>query len=287
MKLVLAFLALAAAAAPARAGAPSFKKIVVVVFENTSEDDAFQRPFFGKLANQGAALKNYYAVTHPSQPNYIAMVSGSDDLQLAPEKNEKPANRDGVVNIDRRHLGDLLEEAGLRWKVYAQRYPGNCFLGEWADDKKYARKHVPFISFKNVQSSPKRCANVVEGSQFFEDFKSGALPEYSLFIPDMRNDGHNTGVKFADHWFSDAFGELIKDPAFEKDILLAVTFDEDDRVNANHIYTALYGASVAPGSVSKERYTHYSLLKTIEKAFKLGSLGLNDDGAKPIDDVWK
>lgn len=254
---------------------PKFKKIMIVIFENTSYQEALSLPFFGSLAKGGALLSNYYAVAHPSQPNYVALISGSSD----------GVPGDGNVDLSRRHLGDLLEGRGLKWKVYAQGYPGNCYLGARAG--KYARKHVPFLSFTNVSKDSKRCINIVEATDLDRDIREGTLPEFSLYIPDLRNDGHNTGAKFADHWFSSAFGGFLKDPTFPKDLLIAVTFDEDDHSDYNHIYTVLYGGPVIAGSVSKSRYTHYSLLRTVEDAFTLGALGENDGDAAAIAGVWR
>ncbi len=73
-----------------------------------------------------------------------------------------------------------------------------------------------------------------------------------------------------------------------KDMLLVVTFDEDDKSTSNnHIYTAVYGDSVQPGSVSQNAYTHYSLLRTIEDTLGLGTLGQNDASAAPITGIWR
>ncbi len=255
---------------------PTFKKVMIIVLENISYKDALAQPFLSSFAAQGALLTGFDAETHPSQGNYIALVSG--DYQGV--TTDKP------VNLGGRQIGDLLEARGLTWKVYAQGYPGGCFLG--ARSGNYVRKHVPFLSFTEVQNSPGECAEVTDDSGLKDDIASGRLPDFSLFIPDIKNDGHDTGVAFADNWLSSYFGPLMKDPAFMKDMLLVITFDEDDKSTAeNRIYTALYGPSVAPGSVSGAHYTHYSLLRTIEDAYGLGDLGRNDASALPITGVWK
>ncbi len=263
------------AAAPARAGAPAFKKVVLMVFENASYDEAMAQPALAQFAQSGALLTNYHAVAHPSQPNYIAMTAGS----VSGVSSDRP------VNLDVPHLGDLLETAGRSWRVYAQAYPGGCYLG--AQSGTYARKHVPFLSFKDVQNDPTRCGNVVDDSAFASDLSNGSLPAFSLFIPDLNNDGHDTGAAYAANWFSSYFGPLLKDPAFTRDTLLVLVFDEDDKSEGNQVFAALYGASVAPGATSSAPYTHYSVLRTIEDAYGLGTLGGNDASALPISDVWR
>ncbi|MDE2236770.1 MAG: acid phosphatase, partial [Elusimicrobia bacterium] len=229
-------------------------------------------PFLTRLAKDGALLRQYYAVAHPSQPNYLALVSGSTHDVFS----------DDNVTLDGAQLGDLLEKAGKSWRVYAEGYPGGCFLG--ARRGRYVRKHVPFLSFREVQQDPARCARIVDGARFFSDLAAGSLPDYSLFIPDLDDDGHDTGVSFADRWLAKAFGPLL--PHWPADTLLIVTFDEDDYGGDNQVYTALYGSIVRPGAVSLERYNHYSLLRTMEDGLGVGTLGAKDEAASPIAGVW-
>jgi hypothetical protein len=258
------------------ANTPSFKKVMIIVLENISYKDALAQPFLSDFARQGALLTNFDAETHPSQGNYIALTAGSFNGVTS----DKP------VNLNVSHIGDLLEAKSKTWKVYAQAYPGNCFLGAQAGT--YVRKHVPFLSFVNIQKNPQRCANIVDDSGLAADISGGRLPDFSLFIPDIKNDGHDTGVAYADNWLSSYFGPLMQDPGFMKDMLLIITFDEDDKsTSTNQIYTALYGPAVAGGSVSASPYDHYSLLRTIEDTFGLGTLGKNDDTAAPITGIWK
>ena len=260
--------------APA-APAPHFKKVMIVIFENMDYDAPLERPFFTKLANEGALLSNFYAETHPSQPNYIALVSGSTH----------GVTGDGNVDLDARHLGDLLEAKGKQWKTYAEAYPGGCFTK--AQSKTYVRKHVPFMSFRNVQASSQRCGRIVNSADLQTDLKNGTLPDFSLYIPDLNNDGHDTNAKYADGWFAKAFGPLIANRELMKDLLIIATFDESSLFGGNHIYTAFYGAGVRPGAVSNMEYSHYSILRTIEDEFGLDTLGLNDVKASAITDIWR
>lgn len=256
------------------AQAANFNKVLVIVFENTEYNNAIKQPFFSALANEGALLTNFKAAIHPSQGNYIAMVSGST-FNINHDKN---------IDLNENHIGDLLEDAKKDWKAYAEGYPGNCFLGKTSGD--YARKHVPFISFTNVQKNPARCAKIVEAKQFFTDFEEGKLPAFSMYIPDLRNDGHNTGVSFGDKWFKKTFDPVLHSSKMPKDLLIVVTFDEGTTPN-NQIYTLLYGANVAPGVKSTKPYNFYSLLRMYEDELGLGSLNKNDMNAQKIDDVWK
>lgn len=255
---------------------PKFSKVFIIVLENTDYSKAMAQPFLSELSKRGASLDNMTALTHPSQGNYISMIGG-DTFGITNDKN---------IDLDAQHIGDLLEAKGLTWKVYAEDYPENCFLGVSSGD--YARKHVPFLSFTNVTSNPKRCANIVNAKQLDADIKSQNLPNYSIYVPNMKNDGHNTGAPFSDAFVAKKFGPLLKNSIFMDQMLLVVTFDESgSKGNNNQIYTALIGDSVIAGSSSKNAYTHYSILKTIESEWGLGDLGKQDKAANFIIDVLK
>jgi hypothetical protein len=254
--------------------AENFKKVLVIVFENTEYSNAIKQPFFASLAKEGALLTNFKAAIHPSHGNYIAMIAGST-FNIT---NDRP------INLNDNHIGDLLEEAKKDWKIYAEDYPGNCFLG--ATSGNYARKHVPFLSFTNVQTNPGRCAKVVEGKEFFKDFDAGKLPEFSMYVPNLKNDGHDTGVAIGDKWFKQSFDSILHSSKFPKDLLIVVTFDEGTTPN-NQIYTLLYGANVAAGSQSAKENNFFTLLKTYEDELGLGSLNKNDLSAQRIGDIWK
>src|SRR5262249_5121583 len=98
---------------------PAVARVAVVVFENENSEDVMEAPFFKDFAARGANATQFFAETHPSQANYVAMTAG----------NMFGVRGDANVDLDVKHIGDLLEDAGKTWKVYAEGYPGNCFLG--------------------------------------------------------------------------------------------------------------------------------------------------------------
>ncbi|MCU1348070.1 MAG: hypothetical protein JWO56_1100 [Acidobacteria bacterium] len=257
------------------------KRVMVVVLENEDAVAAEQQPYLAALASRGALLRDYHALTHPSQPNYIALTAGS----------AYGVDHDDVVNLDVPHLGDLLEARGVSWKVYAENYPGNCFLGAAfgnAASGQYARKHVPFIDYGNVQNSRARCTrSIVDSGQLDSDVRNGTLPRFALYVPNMRNDGHDTGVAFADAWLQQRFEQLLADPRFSDGLLFVVVFDEGRTSGPNTVYCSLSGAGIRPGSVSNDYYDHYDLLRTIEEIFHTATLGHHDDHANVIQTIWR
>jgi hypothetical protein len=194
---------------------------------------------------------------------------------------------DNVVNLNANHLGTLLNQKGLSWKVYSENLPSPCYLGK--SSGLYARKHVPFLSFVNVQKSSSECAKIVEASEFLRDVSSNTLPAYSMYIPNLANDGHNTNPSFSARWFESTFGPILKNQNLMKDTLIIATFDEAEGVVLTHnkIYTAMIGANVIPGSVVSSAANHYSILRMIEDNFGLGNLGKKDKSANEITGIWK
>jgi hypothetical protein len=240
-----------------------FKKVFLIVLENEDASNALDQPYLADLASRGALLSDFHAEVHPSQGNYLALTSGSfHGMEFL--------WGDWTVTVHARNIADLLEEKGLTWKSYAEDYPGGCFKG---DSGKYRRKHNPFISYRDIQKEPDRCARIVNSSELDTDIANGTLPDYSFYVPNLDNDGHDTHVAVASKWLQTAFDQRLSDPRFMSDMLFIVTFDESQTLTPhNPIYTVFYGPGVTPGAVSDSRYDHYSILRTIEDTFGLGTL---------------
>jgi hypothetical protein len=253
-----------------------FKKVVWVVFENTNFADALAQKDFKKLATNGVLFTNLAAEIHPSQGNYIAMIAGS-------KLNVKS---DGAINLTETHVGDLLEKANMKWKVYAEDYPGKCFTGKSAG--LYVRKHVPFMSFLNVTKDSTRCMNIEDDTNFLSDFNKGALAEFSMFIPNLKNDGHNTNVDYAGKWLSKNFGSLLSAPQNLGDTLFIITFDESETSSPNNnIYTVLIGSKILQGTKNTQAVNHTALLKMIEDEYGIGNLGRDDLKSPTLKGLWK
>jgi hypothetical protein len=251
------------------------KKVVVIVLENSDVDSTLSLSHFNRLAKKGAFLSNYYGITHPSQPNYIAMISGST----------QGVDSNSNASLPMKHIGDLLEIKGKTWRAYGEDYPGDCYLNDSSGN--YVRKHMPFLSFENIQNNRIRCNQVVSAKNFGADLIHSNLADFSLFIPNQLNNGHDTGVGYANNWVGEKLLPMLEQRSPDNDTLFIITFDEGSYLSDNKIYTVLFGAGVQPGITSTRAYSHFSLLKTIEMIFGLPTLGLNDVKATFINDVWK
>ena len=254
---------------------PHFKKVVWIVFENENYTQVLNQEDFAKFAALGVSFSQMMSETHPSQGNYVAMIAGST-LGVKDDKN---------VDLTSNHIGDLLESNNKDWHVYAEGYPENCFIQARAGD--YVRKHNPFLSFTNVSRNPQRCAKITNEKNFFSDFKNNLLAEFTMYIPNMKNDGHDTSIDFAGMWLTKNFGDLLSEPEALKDTLFVISFDESDsRAKNNQIYTVFVGKNIVKGSVNKQLLNHYAILKMIEDEFNLANLGRYDATAPKIENIW-
>jgi phospholipase C len=253
----------------------NFEHVLIIVLENTDFSTAMANPYLSQLTIRGTLLNNYFAITHPSYPNYLAMIGGSTFGQTD----------DGQEDLDKTNLADLMEAAGITWKAYAEGLPATaCFTGTQTGT--YVRKHEPFASFVDVQKNPQRCAKIVNASQLQRDAATGNLPQYMFFAPDLNDDGHDTGVKYSANWLKNFLPTLEQNSAISKDTLIIITFDEGTNGSNNQIYTLLLGQMVKAGATNSTRYDHYSLLRTVEDNFGLPTLGREDAKAKAFSDIW-
>jgi hypothetical protein len=268
-----------AASAPAH----HFEHVLIVVLENQNFAQAAQDPDLKLLAQQGTSFEDFHGLFHPSYANYLSMVSGA--LIQTPQ--------DRQITVNQPTIGDRLEEQGKRWKNYAEDYPGHrgdCFLDSGRG--KYARKHVPFLSFARVQKE--RCDNVVSATELMADLKAGSLPEYAYYSPNLDNDGHDpvldpaTGLKKGAAGLKRVLDPILADPALRKGLLVVVTYDESQGSSRdNHIYTVFLGDMVKPRNTNHDVLNHFNVLRTIEDNFGLKPLADGDGKARPITDVWQ
>jgi acid phosphatase len=263
-----------ATSAGAAAAPPRLDHVVIVMEENKDYSEIIGRPdeapYINDLATRSALFTNSFGVTHPSQPNYIALFSGSTQGVTS---DDCPQNFTNVPN-----LGSDLIGAGDSFAGYAEDLDGqgSTDCGDhWYWPFGYARKHVPWVDFNNVPSTSNKTWD-----QFPSDYSQ--LPTVSFVIPDLCDDMHSCGRDSGDSWLSDNLGAYAT-WAESHNSLLIVTWDEDDDAN-NLIPTIIHGAHVQPGTYG-EFIDHYSVLRTVETMYGLPVRG-TAGSRSPITDIW-
>ncbi|KAJ3346869.1 Glutathione reductase [Entophlyctis luteolus] len=251
----------------------SIKNYMIILLENEDYATVIADPYMGtSLASRGYLMSNYLGVTHPSQPNYIAITSGDTHWCIW----------DLNCDVNAKSVADLLEAKGLTWKNYAEEYPGDCYTG--SNTGTYYRKHTPLIMYDNIHNNATRCAGVVPATQLAVDEAAHQLPTYMFYTPNINNDGHDTNLTYASNWLQGFLEPKLTNPVYAN-TLFHIVFDESaTQIFApNHIYSLFIGKGIAgKGVVDATSYNHYSGLATVESIFGLGNLGENDASANTI-----
>ena len=267
--LTLLLLTLCLAPLTHAAPLPRPDHVVVVIEENHGYaqimDESHHDSYIHELARQGMLLTNSYGVTHPSQPNYLALFSGATQ---------------GIVNDNCPYTfsGDNLAGALLNKKFsfasYSESMPAigdtRCKWGA------YQRKHNPMTNWPQIPQQ----ANL-RLSDFPKDFSR--LPTVSFVIPDQNNDMHDGSFAQADAWLRSNIKPYVE-WAQKHNSLLILTWDEDDYKGDNHIVTILTGAMVKTGT-NDQRINHYNVLRTLLDFYDLPAIGASGD-VEPVKGIW-
>jgi len=292
----------------------SFKHVFVIMMENTGSDSLLgnpNAPWINQAVQTYGVAGNYYGVTHPSQPNYIASTSGSTN----------GVADDNDTTIDVPNIVDQLEAKGHSWKAYMQSY-SLCTtpLDHACGNQLYERKHNPFISYKDVQTNPARVAKIVDLSQLDTDLANNTVPDYAWISPDQCHDMHGRGatpadpcdfsnvqplISTGDTFLKDEVAKITSSKAWTGHSVIFITWDESDFTNSGpfgfgdtrgccdanpgggHVLTIVIDHNASGPTSSFQLYNHYSMLSTIESSWNLGCLAFTCDTAnvKPMTDL--
>ncbi|MCX5052851.1 MULTISPECIES: alkaline phosphatase family protein [unclassified Streptomyces] len=255
------------------AALPTPDHVVVVVMENHAYSQVIgssSAPYLNNTLKAGGAnLTQSYGLTHPSEPNYYMLFSGSN-------QGRTDDSCVGVGSISAPNLASELIAAGKSWKSYNESLPSQgsttCSSGN------YAQKHNPWFGFSNVPTN-----TAMTFAQFPTDYTT--LPKVSFVTPNLCSDMHDCSVSTGDTWIKNNLGAYAT-WAQTHNSILAVTFDEDNKQSGNRIPTLFYGQHVTAGSSSATAYNHYNVLRTVEDLAGLSAHAGNAASASDISGIW-
>ncbi len=282
--------------------------VIVILLENQRKGDIIgntDAPYINSvlMPNYSIAGK-YYALAHPSLPNYIALTAGGS---LGVKSDYYPVN-----SLSDTNLVDLLSKKGITWKAYMESMPDSrapsCIngLSNAGGTYGYVSRHDPFVYYTDIVSNTIRCNNIVPLSRFYTDINNDQLPDFSFIAPNVLDDGHTsppniavcppsgTSLQCTDNWLRGFLSMVIKSAA-PANMTIFVTWDE----SANSDTSGFNGSSggnilliaISPRSKTgfednATYYSQYSLLATIEGMYGLGSLGRNDSAANTLGNLF-
>ncbi|MBV8710728.1 MAG: hypothetical protein JOY56_03075, partial [Solirubrobacterales bacterium] len=220
--------------------------VALIVMENHEYGDIIGSPdarYINSLARRYALATGMYAISHPSLPNYLALIGGST-FGISSDCTDCIVGATSLV--------DQLTSARLSWKAYMEDLPAPCFTGAGAGD--YAKRHDPFAYYTQVVSNRARCANIVPLTRLGADERSGTLPRFLWITPNLCHDMHDCSVSTGDRFLSGLVPGLLR--ALGSGGVLFLTWDEGSSdagccrlASGGHIATIVAG----PGARARAR----------------------------------
>jgi hypothetical protein len=278
---------------------PSFptpvRHIIIIAMENAEYSNVIgnetSTPYQDSLASKYALAAEYYAVSHPSLPNYLSLIAGST-LGVSSDCQPSQCSQSG------RSIVDLLNQKGFSWREYAESLPTNCSQSI-SSDGLYYPKHNPFVYFSDItgnrgsgQVSGYCQSHVIPFSRFATDIANNELPNYAFITPNACDDAHSCSLSTGDRWLASVVPEIINSPEFNSTVLFIVYDEGTSNLGMNgtqgggHVACIIVSPFVKAGYVSHIQYSHYSLLATIESIYNLGDLRQKDASAPVMQDIF-
>jgi hypothetical protein len=305
------------APAPPVSNVGQLDHVFLVYMENKGYSDIVgspNAPFLNSLINANGLANNYYAVTHPSLPNYYAIAGG--------QVFGKTYNCKSVCINDPNNLAFTIDNAGKTWAAYAQGMTPGQPLVSTAD---YSTDQTPWPAFAGIgDDQAYAAAHMFPLTQMAIDLQSDATtPDFVWFAADEDSNGegpvdtlagvahfafsqidprHQYNVPALDEFLQENVPTIINSQVWQttKSVLI-VTFDEDNNNitlgfgnEGNHVVTVVIASPLAVSAggmkggafVVTDRYDHYSTLRTIEDALALPTMTNNDAYAEPLNGFW-
>jgi Phosphoesterase family len=316
----------ATTATPRQAGlehVPAFGHVFLIIGENTtySHLTLTNAPYLlGTIRPHSVWLTSYYAATHWSQANYVALVTGQ--FTKCEQQDYGTSCHQNVGN-----LYHQLDVARLTWKTWLEAGSAKCDTGSGGSCASndpcpltgfYTTGNPPIL-FDDIEGpggvwsattqSAECLANDVpagtpdEGMSTFDaDLASGSVANFNMVVPNGCDDGesnckpvNNRYTQF-DDFLAAQVPRIEASPAFGSNGVIIVVYDEDERAggiasknglgSGGHVACAIISPLVVPGSYGT-KYYHYTLLRTIEDGFGIGSYLGSANSVPPLSGIWR
>lgn len=304
-------------------GVPRFGHVFLIVGENTTYDHltTANAPYLmGTIRPNAAWLTQYYAATHWSQANYVALVSGQFT-------NCEQHDYGVLCHQNVENLFHQLDLAQLSWKTWLEGGSAKCDTGSGGTCTSetacpltgFYTTGNPAILFDDIEGtygvwsatdpSQECLQNVIPAGDlkhpmgfFNEALANGQVANFNLILPNGCEDGeancapvHNRYTQF-DDFLAREVSLIEHSPAFGPDDVIIVVYDEDERAGGlaqkngfgegGHVVCAILSGLAVPGD-SNGIFYHYSLLRTLEDGFGLSGYAGYANDVTPINGIWR
>jgi hypothetical protein len=247
---------------------PRFGRVAVLIFENREYRRVIANPhapYITRLSRRYALDTRYYAVGHPSLPNYLALTGGST-FGIRHDCNS--------CDVGAPSLMSQLDGAAISWKAYFESLPSAGYLGTRLGS--YSKHLNPFVYYEGLSGNAADRSRIVPLRVLGEDLRRHSLPRLSWIAPNLCHDSHYCSVRTSDRYASRLVPAVLR--ALGRHGVLFVTWDEGTtRAGAHgsgggHIALIAAGAEARRRTVSHRIANHYSLLRTLEAGLSLPAL---------------
>jgi phospholipase C len=266
------------------------KTVFIIVLENESWSTikASSRAAYinGTLVPMGGHAENYSTPpgNHPSEPNYIWLEAGGN---LGITTDDDPVKNHQATTD---HLVTKLQAAGVSWKAYVEDITGNdCPLSGTAT---FAPRHTPMLFFDdttdgNSTTSANCKAHVRPYTELVTDLTNGNVARYNFITPNLCNDMHGLSlacgaanfdeIGAGDKWVKNEVPKILASNAYNDNGVLFIVWDEGDEAlgqtaSDGPIPMFVLSPKAKANFASQTKFTHSSMLKTIQEIFGVSPL---------------
>jgi hypothetical protein len=265
---------------------PPLRHVWLFVLENRSCGEIIgnsEAPYLNRLASTYGLAARYYAPTHPSLPDYLALVAGS--TMGCVDQCESP--------LSGQSLAGQLREAGLSWAAYFEGLPRRGYTGDDSDG--YVTRHNPFVAFQEVLDSPQMRSSLRPMTEFLPSLADP--PAFSFIVANNDHNMHDGTIREGDSWIRAHVSPILGSPAFADHGVIFITWDEGAEsdtsgcclpgIHGGQVATIVIAGERGRGVISTVPHTTYSLLRTIEDGFGLPALRMAGlPTVEPMGELW-
>jgi acid phosphatase len=265
----------------ALSAAPQPPHIMVIMEENHSYSTIIgnsSASYINSLATKYGLATNWWGVSHPSEPNYLALMSGSiwdNPSDLTPQSSCPSTDTfcSGTETYAGPTLADQLAGAGIGWKAYLEDMASACDLTDTFGPGNYDVNHNPFIYFNEIRSNPAQCNQDVPFNRFAGDLANNTAPPFIYVAPSLLDDMHNGTIQQADTWLQNTMNEVLASQWYAQGGVVIITWDEGEGGTPSDQIPAIVVAANNAGKRLSTFGNHYGTLRAIEEAYGLPLLG--------------
>ncbi|HKW15909.1 MAG TPA: alkaline phosphatase family protein [Terriglobales bacterium] len=266
--------------APSRGAAAH---VILVVEENQSFSTVYhnQMPWLSALGDEYGIATNYLSNERGSLLDYLWLSSGRGEIAFGCGGNQCQHT------ITDTNIFRELNKAGMSWNVYADSLPKAGFMGMFAGS--YVKRHNPAVWYSDVVDNRQQQQNVLPFSQFAVDLAANDLPDYTIIVPNLKDDAHNGTPQAADRWLKRHIGPLLDSPYFQTSStnVMFITFDNGKDDAEGRVFTAVIGQNVIPGVKVETLFHHQNTLRTIMELLGLRNYPGESATAEPMNEFFK